>query len=62
MGKDWLYVYGTGIFEEDYITFGVRKKDLLADYDDYERFIKHCEDCVRKEDRYTHGEDTRRHN
>ena len=53
MGKDLIYVYGTGIFEEDYITFGVRKKDLLADYDDYERFIKHCEDCVRKEDRYT---------
>ena len=53
MGKDLIYVYGTGNFEEDYITFGVRKKDLLADYDDYERFIKHCEDCVRKEDRYT---------
>lgn len=35
------------------IKFFVSKKDLLQDYDEYEKFIKGCEHAVRKDDRYT---------
>lgn len=53
MKKNLIYIYGKGRYEDDYITFGVEPDVLLSDYDEYSKFIKHCEDCVRKEDRYT---------
>ena len=48
-----IYVYGTGDYDDEYITFGVEPNELLSDYDQYEKFIKDCENAVRKEDRYT---------
>lgn len=53
MKQNLIYVYGTGRYDEEYLTFGVDPKDLLGDYDAYEKFIKTCENAVRKEDRYT---------
>lgn len=52
MGKNLIYVYGTDQHDEEYITFGVEPDVLLGDYDKYEKFIKDCENAVRKEDRY----------
>ena len=51
--KHLIYVYGKGRYEDEYITFGVEPDELLHDYDAYEKFIKNCENAVRKEDRYT---------
>lgn len=35
------------------LSFPAKKKELLSDYDMYEKFIKGCEHAVRKDDRYT---------
>ena len=53
MKPDLIYVYGTGKNSDEWITFGVDPEELLSDYDLYEKFIKDCENAVRKEDRYS---------
>lgn len=47
-----IRVYGTGRFAKESISFEADKKLLLSDYDEFERFIKGCEHCVRSDDRY----------
>lgn len=46
-----ICVYGSGKHTDDLVEFYVRPS-ILKNYDDYERFIKGCEHCVRKDDRY----------
>lgn len=46
-------VFGTGKFEDKFITFGADPDVLLHDYDEYEKYVKGCEHCVRSDDRYT---------
>lgn len=46
-------VYVNSLINSSYITFFSYAKDLLQDYDEYEKFIKGCEHAVRKDDRYT---------
>lgn len=52
--SDIIKVYGTQMFKDEFITFGENKSTgLLDDYNKYEKFIKGCEEAVRKDDRYT---------
>ena len=52
MGK-YTRIYGIGKNDDKYIQYGVEPDVLLHDYDKYVKFIKGCEHCVRKDDRYT---------
>lgn len=53
MSHDAIKVYGKGKYKKDYITFGIDPDTILYDYDQYVKFIKGCENIVRKDDRYT---------
>ena len=48
-----LRVYGDGKHDDEYISFEAEEKDLLHDYERYEKFTKGCESNVRSDDRYT---------
>lgn len=48
-----LRTYGTGYYSDEYISFEIEGKDLLNDYERYERYVKHIRDLVRGDDRYT---------
>ena len=48
-----LRVYGTGDYEDEYVSFEAEADDLLMDYDRYTKYIKHIEDNVRNDKRYT---------
>lgn len=48
-----ITIYGKGKHKDEYITYGADPTSILYDYDQYEKFIKGCEQMVRKEDRYT---------
>lgn len=47
-----ISIYATGRNEDKKISFYADPDELLKDYDKYEKFIKGCEHCVRKDDRY----------
>lgn len=53
MGFEPLRIYGTGRYEEEYISFEIEPDDLLNNYERYERYVKHIETLVRSDDRYT---------
>lgn len=46
-------LYINSLIDRDCIEYPTNAKELLKDYDAYEKFIKGCEHCVRKDDRYT---------
>ena len=46
-------VYIDSLDKRSSISFFADKKELLYDYDQYQKFIKGCEHAVRKDDRYT---------
>lgn len=48
-----ILVNGTGKHADESIGYYATKDETLANYDEYERFIKGCEWAVRKDDRYT---------
>lgn len=47
-------IYGTGKHEDKYISFGADAEVLLHNYDEYEKYVKACEQAVRKDARYDH--------
>ena len=52
MSKE-IRLYGKGRYEDKYIQFSADADVLLHDYDKYVKYVKACEHCVRKDDRYT---------
>lgn len=48
-----IRIYGTGRHENRYIQFSADPEELLGDYNKYIKYVKACEHCVRKDDRYT---------
>lgn len=47
-----IEIYGNGRHADESVGFYANPKEMLNNYDVYERFIKGCEHCVRKDDRY----------
>lgn len=48
-----LKIHGLGKNAKEYISFEAEKRDLLEDYDRYEKYVKGCEAMVRDDDRYS---------
>jgi len=48
-----LIIQGLGQYADEYVSFEAEKKDLLNDYDRFEKYVKGCEEMVRDDDRYT---------
>ena len=48
-----LRVHGLGQYEDEYVSFEAERKELLDDYDRFEKYVKGCEEMVRDDDRYT---------
>lgn len=48
-----LRVHGIGQYEDEYVSFEAERKELLDDYDRFEKYVKGCEEMVRDDDRYT---------
>ena len=47
-----IRIRGLGEYRGDYLTYGAEKRELLGDYDRYQKFVKGCESVVRNDDRY----------
>lgn len=57
MGKkkcEPVRIYGIGKNSDRYISFGAEPEVLLSDYNQYEKYVKACEQAVRKDARYDH--------